>query len=312
MKIPNWTWTQISNSFTLLLSAVFCIGAAKGNTLELPRNNEQPITIETAEVDVAGQQRYRILTNHYHIIAPCAETGKLAAEKLEHLFRVWQLLAADQLAAPPARRNRHQVVIFRDKQEYERNLFRIEPAIAQTNGFYSAPRKTTYFYLPLQEKVLFHEGTHQIISEHFFPDKVPVFRNNFWAVEGIAIFMEALRIEEESYKVGDILADKLFAARVQFERNFNLPIRRLTAMSAVNVQSSRQIREIYRKSATLVHWLMFAEEGRYRQHLFELLRQAYAGTATSQTLSELTGLSYEELDKKYVEFLQTIPDCFVP
>ena len=79
-------------------------------------------------------------------------------------------------------------------------------------------------------------------------------------------------------------------------------------MSASEIQSSRQIQEIYRKSATLVHWLMFTSDGRYRKHLFELLQLTYLDEAKPETLSELVGLSYEELDKKYVEFLKTIPD----
>jgi hypothetical protein len=53
---------------------------------------------------------------------------------------------------------------------------------------------------------------------------------------------------------------------------------------------------------------MFAAEGSHRKHFFELLRRTYRDSATPETLSELTGLSYEELDKKYVEFLKTIPD----
>jgi hypothetical protein len=53
---------------------------------------------------------------------------------------------------------------------------------------------------------------------------------------------------------------------------------------------------------------MFAEEGRYRGALFELLRRTYRNEATPETLSELTGLSYEELDARYEKFLKTIPD----
>ena len=304
---------QLAFPLILLLTATLC----HSNTLELPRlelprKGESAIAIEITELAIAGQQRVRILTDRYDIIAPCTCTGTLAAERLEHLFRVWQLLAAEHfgerpLAAPLAERTRHRVVIYRDRDEYIRNLLPIEPAIRRTNGYYSAPRRTVYFHLPLKEIVLFHEGTHQILSEHFFSEKMPMFRNNFWAVEGIALFMETLNIGEESYKVGDIMADRLFAARIQHEQNFHMPIGRLTAMSAANIQASARITEIYRKSATLTHWLMFAEEGHHRKHLFELLRQTYANTASAETLSELTGLSFEELDRKYAEFLSTIP-----
>jgi hypothetical protein len=190
-----------------------------------------------------------------------------------------------------------------------RHLFRIDPFIERTNGFYFPQRKTAYFFSPLETKILFHEGTHQILEEHFFRESTPTFRNNFWVIEGIALFMETLKIEKETYKIGDILADRLYSARVyRFERNHRLPTQRLTAMSSTEIQSSANLQEIYSQSATLVHWLMFADEGQHRTALFELLRRIYLGSARPETLSELTGLSFEELDARYVEFLKTIPE----
>jgi hypothetical protein len=121
--------------------------------------------------------------------------------------------------------------------------------------------------------------------------------------------METLKVEEKHYKIGDILDNRLYAAKIYHsERNYNLPIRKLTAMSVREIQSSADIKKIYSQSATLVHWLMFANEGHYRKHLLELLRQTYLDSAKPETLSTLTGLSFEELDKKYVEFLERIPD----
>jgi len=202
----------------------------------------------------------------------------------------------------------HRVIVYSNKEEYVFNLQHIDPFIVQTNGYYFAPRKTAYFYSS-ESKVLFHEGTHQIFVERFFPDKKPAFRNNFWVVEGIALFMETLKVEENCYKIGNILDNRLYAAKIyQFEQDYNMPIRKLAAMSAAEIQASQEMIRIYSQSATLVHWLMFVEEGRYRSQLFELLRRTYFDTATPETLSELTEQSYEELDKHYVEFLKMVPD----
>ena len=297
--------------FVLLSITLFGNRVADNDTLKLPKKNVLPTAFQTEEVDVNGQQRVRILTDRYNITAHGAKEGNLAGERLEHLFHVWTLLAVEflnELKFDPVPHH-HQVVLHRDEQEYRQQIRRIEPFIRQrTNGYYSAPRKKAYFYAP-ESKVLFHEGTHQIFLEHFFRENKPAFRNNFWAVEGIALFMETLKIEEDCYRIGNILDDRLYAAKIyQFERNYNLPIRKLTAMSVEEIQENRNILSIYSQSAALVHWLMFAESGRYRKHLFELLRQTYLDTAKPETLSELTGLSYEELDRRYVEFLQTIPD----
>jgi len=295
--------------FFLLFFTALCTGTENGNTLVLPRNIEQLPAFKTE----ADNRKFRIVTNRYEITAPRLEDGILAGERLEHLFEVWRMLFAEFAADPrietvgdqPAFR----VILYRDKQEYVRSLFWLDPSIAQTNGYYSAPRKTAYFFSP-DSKVLLHEGTHQIFTEHFFRGKKPAFRNNYWVVEGIALFMETLKVSEKCYKIGNILDDRLYAAKVyQFERNYTMPIRKLAAMSAEEVlASSDDMIKIYSQSAALVHWLMFAEEGGYRKHLFETFRRTYLDTAKPETLSELTGLSFDELDKKYVEFLKTIPD----
>jgi len=273
----------------LFLIILLFDGTAIGNTIELPRE-------KTEQVE-----------SRYEITAPCAESGKHARERLAHLFDALQLLFGEHLKPTGPMPDQMRVVIFRDKNEYVRELFPIESRIEMTNGLYFAPKKTMYLYAP-ETKVLFHEGTHQILREHFSPCQTPTFRNNFWVVEGIALFMETLRIEEEHYQLGNILADRLFSARIyQFDRDYDMPIRKLMAMGAAEVQSSEARQQIYSQSAALFHYLMFAEQGEYRKALFELLCRTYLGTATPETLSDLTGLSYEELDIKYLEFLETIP-----
>ena len=287
-------------SVPLVLLAILICSVAKSDTLELPR---------TTKV-VPGSR--------YVITADRLADGKLVGERLEHLSNVWDLLFAEFIKKEPSAaspntiiepaQHRLRVILYRNEKEYIDSLRSIEPGIERTNGLYHTPKKTAHFS-STEAKILFHEGTHQILAERFFYEKRPAFRNNFWVVEGIALFMETLKIEDKRYKIGNVLADRLYSAKVyRFERNHNLPIRNLAAMSAVEIQSSKELQEIYSQSAALTHWLMFAEEGRYRGALFELLRQTYRDEATPEALSELTGLSFEELDKRYAEFLQTIPD----
>jgi len=296
--------------FFALLTVVFCPGAASDDTLELPKQCAPATPFKIEEIDINGQKRYRILTEHYDITAAKLEDGNRAGEQLEHLFSGWTLFFAEfvkEQETEPEKRL-HRVILYRNQREYIANLQRIDPSIARSNGYYSSSRKTAYFF-STEAKILFHEGTHQILAEHFFHEKTPAFHNNFWVIEGIALFMQTLKVEDTCYKIGDILADRLYSAKeYRFKQNHHLPIQSLTAMSSAKIQSSTDLQKIYSQSATLVHWLMFAEAGRYRNALFELLRQTYRDSAKPETLSELTGLSYEELDKKYAEFLQTIPD----
>jgi len=275
------------------LSIFLLCCAVRGDTFELPRPNKDTFP-----------------GNRYDITAAQWEDSKLIAEQLGHLSHVWDMLFVklmkDAKIEPAVLR--HQVILYHNQREYIAHLLRIEPAIARTNGFYHAPGRTAYFF-SAEARILFHEGTHQILAERFFYDKTPDFRNNYWVIEGIALLMETLRIEEDRYVIGDIFANRLYSAKVyRFERGHNLSIERLTAMSASDIQSSRDLQQIYSQSAALTHWLMFAEHGRYRTALFELLRRTYCDLATPNTLSELTGFSYEELDARYTEFLKTIPD----
>ena len=306
----NETMRPFTFPFVLLFAAVLNCEAANGDTLELLRRDAPLPSKMTDRIGVGEQKRYRIQTEHYEITATQFEGGNFVSDRLEHLTSVLTRLVAEygkEVNSEPAP-HRHRVILYRDHQEYTLHLFQIDRNIARTNGYYSTPKKTAYFP-SLEEKVLFHEGTHQIFAERFFHEKAPAFRNNFWVVEGIALFMETLKIEDECYKIGNILANRLYSAKkYRFEQNHRLPIRKLTAMSAAEIQTNVDLQKIYSQSATLVHWLMFAEEGRYRPALFELLRRTYLGSATPETLSELTGLSYDELDKKYEEFLKTIPD----
>jgi len=301
-----------TSTFTLFFffTALLGTGVASGDTFELLRHYKETLAFKTGKVNVAGQIRYRIQTEHYDITAYKLEDGNLVGERLEHLYATWELLAAEflkQAVKEPAQ-FRHKVVLFRNKAEYVDSLRRIDPFIDRSNGFYYAPRNTAYFFSP-ETRVLFHEGTHQILAEHLFSENTPAFSNNFWITEGIALFMQTLEVEEQCYTIGNILDDRLFSAKVrQFEQNYKLPMKKLTEMSAEEIQTSADIDKIYSQSATLVHWLMFADQGRYRGTLFELLRQTYHGLAKPETLSRLTGLSYDELDVKYVEFLKTIPD----
>jgi len=297
--------------FFFLFATLLCCEAKERNTDELPRKNAPAPLLQTDEIVMAGQKRYRILTEHYDITATRLEEGQRVAERLEHLVRVWKLLGGElmnETEKKPALR--HRAILYRDKQEYTLHLYRIDPHIARTNGFYHPQSKTAFFFSP-EAKVLFHEGTHQILAERFFHEKRPAFRNNFWVIEGMALFMETLKIEDEWYQIGDILANRLYSAKkYRFEQGHKLPIQKLTAMSQAEIQrqSDADLQRIYSQSATLVHWLMFAEEGRYRPALFELLRQTYHDSATAHSLSKLTGLSYEELDEKYEAFLKTVPE----
>ncbi|GHT23997.1 hypothetical protein FACS189419_08630 [Planctomycetales bacterium] len=230
------------------------------------------------------------------------------SEKLETLYYAWTELFLDK--NKPVENTKHKIIIFRSKAEYVRSLRQIEPNIAQSNGYYSPQTLTAYFYFNNEnfDRTLLHEVTHQLFSEVYSDEKFP--RGiNFWLVEGTALFMETLKTKTNQCSLGDIMDDWLYAAKeYRYKKNFRLPVSQLVTMTAKDIQHDENIRKIYAQSAALVHWMMFAENGKYRPALQKMLRQVYDETTQDNSLSRLTGLPFDEIDKKYDDFLKTVPD----
>lgn len=267
---------------------------------------------------------WRIETEHYDLLTNHSlEAGVRLGQRLEQLYRAWQqtftgyYTSADQLAAlfegrGPSRRGetRHRVVYFRDQGEYQLALRSILPADVETTGFYWGDRRTAYFYARDEQDdgTLLHEATHQLFSE-----TRPVVRDigreaNFWAVEGIACYMESFRQQDDTFLVGGSGAVRFRDARHRLlESNFYVPLVELNRHGMLSLQRDPDIRMLYSQSAGLMHFLMHYDEGRYRDALVAYLVAIYTGRDTPLTLAQLTGTPYDALDRQYREFMTASP-----
>jgi len=76
-------------------------------------------------------------------------------------------------------------------------------------------------------------------------------------------------------------------------------------------QHSPNIRKNYSQAAGLAHFFMQYEGGRYRdalvEHLAEIYRTNGRQRAYVRGLDELTGVSYADLDKQYIEYMHSLP-----
>lgn len=270
-------------------------------------------------------EHFKLLTNH------SLEEGVRMSRRLEHFYRAWKLLFFNYLVSDeillrlfegqPGKiaAARCEVFVYRDKEDYVANLQEFEARIAESNGFYHARRKRSYFF-PVCEtmdeyeadaarKTLYHEAAHQLFQEARATTKTPASRCNFWLVEGIAMFMETFRIEENRYVFGDIEDPRLYAAAYhRLEGNFYIPFQVLVKRSSAEFVEHPRLTSLYSQSAGMTHFLMFAENGRYRDAVILLLRDIYLGKDGINSLSQLTGRTYTELDAEYMDFLKTIPE----
>lgn len=266
-------------------------------------------------------EHYAIRTNHSR------EAGVELSERLETLYRVWQQLfiafttSGEELQAMfegrglgrrPGQR-RHQVWYYRDRADYVQSLQAVVPNVETSIGVYVAQDKLRRAFFFAGEgsdpQTLIHEATHQL-----FHESRPVAgdvgqRSNFWIVEGIAMFMESLRIEDGYYVLGGFDDARLKAARYRMlapapAERFHVPLAEFTSWGMEQVQLHPRVATVYSEAAGLTHFLVFAKEGEYRDALVAYLLSVYSGQATPDTLSRLTGLGYDELDRQYLRFME--------
>ena len=119
-------------------------------------------------------EHYTIRTDH------SIEAAVALGVKLERLYRLWSQLFVryyasqadvvamfDGRAKPSAAQRRHDVVYFRDRDEYVRSLEAEMPNIAITVGVYRDQPRRAYFFPGKHgdDRTLYHEATHQLFHE---------------------------------------------------------------------------------------------------------------------------------------------------
>jgi hypothetical protein len=267
---------------------------------------------------------WKVHTEHYTVTTnDSLEAGVRLGERLEELYRVWQTVfvryyASDsQLARlfegrtkPGQGMRRHNVVYFRNREEYEKALRGELPSGVYTSGIYLSSHRTAYFFAGDDAEdfsTLDHEATHQLFSEtrRVVPDIGQ--EANFWIVEGIACYMESFQRRGEYHTLGGPDALRLENARSRLvDDDFYLPLAELSTWGMRHLQQDERIKQVYSQSAGLAHFLMHADDGRYRDALIEFLASVYSGKDQAGTLADLAGATFGGLDEKYRSWIAEV------
>jgi hypothetical protein len=266
---------------------------------------------------VVETEHYSIRTNHG--IKASVSLGV----KLERLYRLWQQIflryyaaETDVIAMFDGRAKasialpRHDVVYFRDRDDYNRTLRPLMPNIEITAGMYRDRPSCAYFFAGKEsdDRTMYHEATHQLFHEarQVAPDVGRL--ANFWIVEGIAMYMETLRQEDGFYVLGGFDDDRMRAARYRLiEDEFYVPLGEFAAYGRERFQKDRRLPTLYSQAAGLAEFLVYYDNGRYRDALVAYLVLIYTGRDGPDTLAKLTGAEFSELDRQYREFMQAKP-----
>lgn len=230
-------------------------------------------------------------------------------EQMQKLFEG----AAGRRLSRSARRP-YLVHYYATRDEYVRRLKSKIPQIAITNGLYLPADRICYFFHVDEgnnDPTLYHESTHQIFYESSSRQRLIAEDAHFWIIEGISCYMESFNREDGRMSLGDPRYQRFRAARYRYLNDgYYVPLAKFTAMGRHEFQTHPQISRNYSQAAGLSKFFMEYDGGRYRDALIEHVSQLYgAGPRSStrpQSLAELTGVSYAELDRQYGEFLKNM------
>ncbi|HEX4150158.1 MAG TPA: hypothetical protein VHY20_14260, partial [Pirellulales bacterium] len=262
-----------------------------------------------------------IVTEHYQVHTDHSlEEGVRLAARLERLYRAWQQLFVKYYlseadlrkafaggAIEPRRPVRHQVVYYRNQEEYVAELLKIEPRVSQTIGYYHPRLRKAFFFVPAEadDSGVYHEATHQLFSEMRPVAPQPGREANAWVLEGVACFMESLAERDDFCVLGGTEAVRFSAARHRLlVDHFYVPLAELIGLGVEGLQSDERIRRLYTEASGLTYFLVFDEGGRFRDALVDYLTAIYTGRDRPHTLAELTASSNSQLDADYRAFLQ--------
>lgn len=264
---------------------------------------------------------YRVQTAHFQIVTRDKEAGVEIAQRLEELYLVWSQLFFDcwsdksRLASAisqnkpltPRAKKPLRVVLFSNRDEYIEFLRAKQARIEITAGFYDFDSRTSYFFAGPDSapSTQLHEVTHQLFQEVSNTANRLTMNKNFWAIEGVAMYMESLFTRGPVAIVGGFHAHRLqFARYRRLQEEFYVPLEELVSIGRDALQRDERIRRIYSQSAGLSHFLMDGQAGKYRRDFVAYLKSIYEGRDRASTLSALTSSSLEELDAQYLRHLQ--------
>ncbi len=258
-------------------------------------------------------EHYIVTTNH------SLEEGVRLSRKLEMLYAVWQQAFAGYLAseaqlasrfegrAPRREPKQHNVVYYKTRDEYNAALRAVQPQIDISLGIYFARTRTANFFAGADQEpgTLYHEATHQLFQETRQTVAEPGRDDNFWAIEGVACYMETLREHPGGYvTLGGTAEGRLANARYRLlHDDFYVPLAQLAPIGMENLQRDPRISQLYGQAAGLVCFFVHGEAGRYRDPFVRYLDTIYSNHATPQTLAEILGTDYPSLDRAYREFM---------
>lgn len=283
----------------------------------------------------ARSGKITVETEHFEVKTTTSRKEAAAmARHLEEFRSVWEILffpmtvsekeaAAVVLGKKEQAGGKHKVVIFRNRDEYLREILRLDAGGEISSGGYFPDKKTVYLYRPDPNEedetplnvMAIHEAAHQLFAETGFIRGAALRRRanpgeqaQFWMTEGIACYLETFKASERGWTVGGTASYRFLRAKERAdEADGLLPIAQLAAMGKNVFQSDPQPAKLYTESAGLVSFFFHGDGGKYREAFLSSLHALYQGKESPDLLEKSTGTSYSRLDEEFQDFLRRAP-----
>ncbi|MBR4975608.1 MAG: hypothetical protein IKY61_01045, partial [Thermoguttaceae bacterium] len=294
---------------------------------------------EEAEKILAGSSGWRVETEHFTILSRVSlERGVEIGRLLETYYQSWlrlyyRFVASEKQWASRFNANgaalakKHRLILYRNREEYLRELRKHDENVDASIGWYLPNMRCIFVYEPSSSdeyefdllSLLAHEVTHQLFNECYLatsernkPVSQPGRRANFWAVEGVATYMETYRLTSSNAKLGGLETQRLQQATSSlFDEKTYTPLRQYVAATRETFQTNDMplLQRLYAQATGLTFFFFHYRDGVYRNAFIAYIYAVYQGVDQPDSLEKLTGKTFEELDAEHAKFLQEVRDA---
>lgn len=252
---------------------------------------------------------HRYTTAHYSVETDVSqEFAELVGKHMEGIYGEYAR-RFKEFGEPKGRFN---VAVFSSAREYER---RMPPEVRGSSGVFIShlqllaahtEGRTTEQVL----RTLYHEGFHQ------FMFTVVSRECSIWLNEGLAEYFSHATWNGHNFTTGQVPTQRVVFLRPVVRRKTYIPFDELFSMSsaqwlaAMRADPGRTMLQ-YNQSWSIVHFLVHAEDGRYRPLLVKYLKRIDAGHDSKKAFEDIFGDdtgSFEKAWREYVENLEPSPE----
>jgi hypothetical protein len=235
-----------------------------------------------------------------------------------HLNLMYGEYAARLSSLPPRAPSRLNVLLFADRQDYVETLRQRYGVDAAASGgmFFVKPSGTALALWTgglsrrRVQHVLQHEGFHQFAYSRFGSD-LPL-----WVNEGLAELFGSSVVAGGSLMVGQASALMLDEVRSSLELGTYVPFDRMLVMTPQRWSEALEndsAAGLYTQSWSMVHFLIYGDDGRYLNRFEHYLRLINAGYPSRESfVRAFETKDFEAFERRWKEYVAlTSPSSFI-